>query len=99
MWRTTSTSARSRLGIVGGALRARVRAQARTLWQLRRAARQVGHAQAEDIAVALLATLATLLVAGSDGDILLAKTPWLLLAVMQGASIAAGWDGAAEAHP
>jgi O-antigen ligase len=85
------------LGIVGGALLAlALGAQARTLWQLHRAARQMGNAQAEDIAVALLAILATLLVAGSDGDILLEKTPWMLLALMQGASIAAGWDGASQ---
>jgi hypothetical protein len=56
----------------------------------------MGHGQAEDIALALLATLATLLVAGSNGDLLLEKTPWMLLGAMQGASLAAGWDGAAE---
>jgi O-antigen ligase len=88
------------LGLVGGGLLAcALAAHARALWQLRRAARRVGHDQAEDIALALLATLATMLVAGSNGDILLEKTPWLLLAAMQGASIAAGWDGAAEVRP
>jgi len=88
------------LGLIGGGLLTfAFAAHARALWQLRRAARQVGHDQAEDIALGLLAILATLLVAGSNGDLLLEKTPWLLLAVMQGASIAAGWDGAAEVRP
>ena len=87
------------LGLIGGTLLTlALVAHARALWQLRRAARQVGLDQVEDIAVALLATLATLLVAGSNGDLLLEKTPWMLLAVMQGASIAAGWDGASEAR-
>src|SRR5262249_61038761 len=83
------------LGLIGGGLLTfAFAAHARALWQLRRAARQVGHDQAEDIALGLLAILATLLVAGSNGDLLLEKTPWLLLAVMQGASIAPGWGGA-----
>jgi hypothetical protein len=66
--------------------------------QLRRAAAEVGHDQAEDVALALLAVLATLLVAGLNEDVLLAKTPWLLLGAMQGAAIAAGWDGQQEAR-
>jgi O-antigen ligase len=87
------------LGLIGGGLLTlALAAHARALWQLRRAARQVGHDHAEDIALALLAILVTLLVAGSNGDLLLEKTPWLLLAIMQGASIAAGWDGA-EVRP
>ena len=83
------------LGIVGGAfLGLGLAAHLRTLWQLRRAAMQVGHDQAEDTAVALLAALVTLLVAGSCTELLLCKTPWLLLAAIQGAALAAGWDGA-----
>ena len=88
------------LGLIGGTLLTlALAAHARALWQLRRAARQVGHDQAEDIALALLATPGHPAGGGLHGDLLLEKTPWLLLAIMQGASIAAGWDGAAEVRP
>lgn len=83
------------LGIVGGAFFGlALAAHARTAWQLRRAAMQVGHDEAEDTALALLATLVTLLVAGSCTELLLCKTPWLLLAAIQGAALAAGWNDA-----
>jgi O-antigen ligase len=81
------------LGLVGGALFGlALAAHARTLWQLRRAAIQVQDREAEDVALGLLAALVTLLVAGSCTELLLCKTPWLLLAMSQGAAIAAGWE-------
>jgi O-antigen ligase len=87
------------LGIAGGALLViALAAHGRSVWQLRRAAMEVGHNQAEDVSLALLAALATLLVAGLNEDVLLAKTPWLLLGAMQGATIAAGWDAQREAR-
>jgi O-antigen ligase len=87
------------LGVAGGALLAfAIAAHGRRVWQLHRAAMEAGHAQAEDVALALLAVLVTLLVAGLDEDVLLAKTPWLLLGAMQGAALAAGWDAPAEAR-
>jgi O-antigen ligase len=87
------------LGLAGGALLAlALAAHGRTLWQLRRAARETGNGQAEDVALGLLAVLGTLLVAGASSDLVLMKTPWLLLGAMQGAAIAAGWDGA-EVEP
>jgi len=83
------------LGLVGGALFGlALAAHARTLWQLRRAAILVGDDRAEDVALALLAALVTLLVAGSCTELLLCKTPWFLLATIQGAAIAAGWERA-----
>src|SRR5262249_46487711 len=83
------------LGIVGGAfLGLGLAAHLRTLWQLRRAAMQVGHDQAEDTAVALLAALVTLLVAGSCTELLLCQTPRLLLAAIPGAELAPRRDGA-----
>jgi O-antigen ligase len=86
------------LGLAGGALLGvAFAAHARRLLQMRRAARAMGHARAEDVSLALLACLATILVAGLCTDLLLVKTPWLLLAAMQGAAIAAGWDGTREA--
>jgi hypothetical protein len=85
------------LGLIGwGLLAVALAAHGRRLGQLRRAAMQVGDRHAEDVALALLAVLTTLLVAGLDEDVLLAKTPWLLLGAMQGAAIAAGWEGARE---
>src|SRR5262249_56733890 len=67
------------LGLIGGGLLTfALAAHARALWQLRRAARQVGHDQAEDIALRLLAILATPLVAGANGDLRVWKTPWVL---------------------
>jgi len=85
------------LGLAGGALLVfALAAHGRSVWQLHRAARQVGHSHAEDVALALLAALATLVTAGFNTDILLPKTPWLLLGAMQGAAIAAGWDGQQE---
>lgn len=85
------------LGLAGGALLAlALAAHGRTLWQLRRAAREAGNGQAEDVALGLLAALGTVLAAGASSDLVLMKTPWLLLGAMQGAAIAAGWDGAAE---
>jgi len=87
------------LGLAGGALLVfALAAHGRRVRQLRRAAAEVGHDQAEDVSLALLAALATLLVAGLNEDVLLAKTPWLLLGAMQGAAIAAGWDGQQEAR-
>jgi O-antigen ligase len=81
------------LGLVGGALFGlALAAHARTLWQIRRAAIQVQDREAEDVALGLLAALVTLLVAGSCTELLLCKTPWLLLAMSQGAAIAAGWE-------
>ena len=81
------------LGLVGGALFGlALAAHVRTAWQLRRAALQVGDQQAEDVALALLAALVTLLVAGCCTELTLCKTPWLLLAAIQGAAIAAGWE-------
>jgi O-antigen ligase len=83
------------LGLAGGALFGlALAAHARTVWQLRRAAMQVGDDEAEDVALALLAALVTLLVAGFCTELLLSKTPWFLLAAIQGAAIAAGWDRA-----
>jgi O-antigen ligase len=85
------------LGLAGSVLLAlALAAHGRTLWQLRRAAMQAGHREAEDVSLALLAALATVLVAGASTDLLLVKTPWLLLGTMQGAAIAAGWAGAQE---
>src|SRR5262249_55058287 len=82
------------LGLAGGALLViALAAHGRRLRQLRRAAAEVGHKQAEDVTLALLAVLATMLVAGLNEDVLLSKTPWLLLGAMQGASIAAGRGG------
>ena len=52
----------------------------------------MGDHQAEDVALALLAALVTLLVAGCCTELTLCKTPWLLLAAIQGAAIAAGWE-------
>jgi O-antigen ligase len=88
-------TALAELGLAGGALFGlALAAHARTVWQLRRAAIQVGDDQAEDVALGLLAAMVTLLVAGACTDLLLCKTPWLLLAAIQGAAIAAGWDRA-----
>jgi O-antigen ligase len=83
------------LGLAGGALFGlALAAHVRTAWQLRRAAMEVGDAEAEDVALALLAALVTLLVGGACTELLLSKTPWFLLATVQGAAIAAGWDRA-----
>jgi O-antigen ligase len=85
------------LGLAGGTLLGlALAAHGRTLWRLRRAATEAGHGQAEDVALALLAALVTVLVAGFSTELLLTKTPWVLLAAIQGAAIAAGWDGGEE---
>jgi hypothetical protein len=55
---------------------------------------QVGDDEAEDVALALVAGTVTLLVAGACTELLLCKTPWLFLAAVQGAAIAAGWERA-----
>jgi O-antigen ligase len=83
------------LGLVGGTLFGlALAAHVRTVWQLHRAAMQAGDDRAEDVALALLAGLVTLLVGGCCTELLLCKTPWLILAAVQGAAIAAGWDRA-----
>lgn len=83
------------LGLVGGTLFGlALAAHTRTAWRLRRAAMQVGDDEAEDVALALLAGTVTLLVAGACTELLLCKTPWLFLAAVQGAAIAAGWERA-----
>lgn len=80
------------LGIAGGALLAiALGVQARLLWQLRRTARRVRNAQAEDVTTALLAMIAAVIVAAAGTDLLLTKTPWLLFGAVQGAAFAAGW--------
>jgi hypothetical protein len=83
------------LGLVGGTLFGlALAAHTRTAWRLRRAAMQVGDDEAEDVALALVAGTVTLLVAGACTELLLCKTPWLFLAAVQGAAIAAGWERA-----
>lgn len=83
------------LGLVGGTLFAfALAAHTRMVWRLQRAAMQVGDDQAEDVALALLAGLVTLLVAGCCTELLLCKTPWFVLAAVQGAAFAAGWERA-----
>jgi O-antigen ligase len=86
------------LGLAGGALLVvALGAHARLLWQLRRAAHRVGNEEAEDVATALLAMVGAVIVAGAGTDLLLTKTPWLLLGSAQGAALAAGWFRRSEA--
>ncbi len=83
------------LGLIGGTLfLLALAAHTRTVWRLHRAAMQVGDDEAEDVALALLGGLVTLLVGGACTELLLCKTPWLVLGAVQGAAIAAGWDRA-----
>ena len=80
------------LGIAGGVLLGLALAtHGRLLWRLRRAAVVAGNRPAEDVALGLLAAFATVLVAGFGTELLLVKTPWLLLGAIQGAGTAAGW--------
>jgi len=83
------------LGLVGGTLFGlALAAHVRTAWRLHRSAMQAGDDQAEDVALALLAGLVTVLVGGGCTELLLCKTPWLVLAAVQGAANAAGWERA-----
>lgn len=86
------------LGLAGGALLVvALGVHARLLWQLRRAAQRVRNDEADDVATALLAMVGAIIVAGAGTDLLLTKTPWLLLGSAQGAAFAAGWFPRSEA--